>query len=89
MDQPEEELVMDITQYVHGQTKLQEKKAGLFRQGVIVLVALAILTSLEFVIATHLQNATVLLFIIGLLKAAPIVQFFMHISSLWSEEEGH
>lgn len=66
-----------------------EKKAAAFRLGIIILVLLAILTAVEYAVAIYLANATILLFIIGLLKAAPILQGFMHMSSLWSEEEGH
>ncbi len=66
-----------------------EKKAAAFRLGIIILIVLGILTVVEFVVAINLADATVLLFLIALLKAAPILQGFMHMSSLWSEEEGH
>lgn len=67
----------------------QEKKAAAFRQGIIVLVVLAVLTGAEFLVATHLNGPIALLFIFAIFKAAPIMQYFMHMSSLWSEEEGH
>lgn len=66
-----------------------EKRAAAYRIGVIILFLLAALTIGEYIIAVNLPNATVLLAIIALLKAVPILQVFMHISSLWSEEEGH
>ena len=67
----------------------QDKKAAAYRVGIIVLLVLALLTAAEYAVAINMTNATVILFIIALLKAAPILQVFMHVSSLWSEEEGH
>ena len=67
----------------------QDKKAAAYRVGIVVLIVLTILTAAEYIIAINMANATVLLFIMALLKAAPILQVFMHVSSLWSEEEGH
>lgn len=67
---------------------MEEKKKAAFRLGVMVLIGLAALTGLEFWIALF-DNVLVWLFIIALFKAGMIVQYFMHIASLWSEEEGH
>ena len=67
----------------------QEKKAAAFRQGVIVLIVLAVLTAGEFFVARSLNGPVAILFIFAIFKAAPIMQYFMHMSSLWSEEEGH
>ena len=64
---------------------MEEKRAAAYRQGFIVFVALAVLTIVEYFASTAL-NSTVLLIIIALIKAALIVQFFMHISRLWREE---
>ncbi len=67
-----------------------EKKQALFRQGIIVLVVLAILTAVEYVVAINMgDTAVVLLFLISLLKAVPVLYFFMHIANLCTEEEGH
>ncbi len=57
--------------------------------GVMVLVGLSILTGLEYVIAVNYQTAIVALFVIAIIKAALIMQVFMHMSTLWSEEGGH
>mgnify|MGYP001813450370 CR=1 FL=1 len=62
-----------------------EKKAAAFRLGVNTLIILAVLTAIEYVVGVTI-NSAVLLFIIGLVKAAIIVQNFMHISRLWREE---
>lgn len=67
---------------------MEEKKKAAFRQGIIVLIALAILTGIEYVIAISSSNATLTLFIIGLFKAGAIIQYFMHVTELWAEE-GH
>ena len=60
-----------------------------YRTGIFVLIGLALLTGLEFVIATSLGGSTVFLFVIALAKAGIILQYFMHIDRLWSEEESH
>ncbi|MCA9936481.1 MAG: hypothetical protein H6662_04875 [Ardenticatenaceae bacterium] len=62
-----------------------EKKAAVYRLGVITLLVLAVLTAVEYVIGVT-SGSAVLLFILGLLKAAIIVQNFMHIARLWQEE---
>jgi hypothetical protein len=62
-----------------------KKRAG-FRQGIIVFVALAILTAIEIVISTYLDSPAVPLVIVSLVKAGLIVQYFMHIYRLWREE---
>jgi len=46
-------------------------------------IALAILTIVEFIIAQNTDGSAVFLFIIALIKAALIFEFFMHISNLW------
>jgi len=68
---------------------LEQKKKAAYLRGIIVLVVLTILTGLEFWVASAWPVAIIALFVIAILKAAPILQYFMHMSSLWSEEEGH
>ena len=65
---------------------MKDKKAT-YRQILIVIVVLAVLTAIEFAVALSLDNATVLLFIIAVVKAGLVVQFFMHINRLWRGEE--
>lgn len=67
---------------------MNDKKAAAYRKGVITLAILAVLTLFEYFVAIGLESATVPLIIIIILKVAIIVQSFMHISRLWSEE-GH
>jgi len=67
---------------------MNEKKAAAYRKGAITLAILAVLTLVEYFLAIGLESATVPLIIIAIIKVAIIVQSFMHISRLWSEE-GH
>ena len=67
---------------------LQQKRSAEYRQGVFVLIVLAALTLLEFYLAVQLPSITIL-FVVALIKAAIIVQYYMHISHVFSEEEDH
>jgi cytochrome c oxidase subunit IV len=57
-----------------------------YRRGFFVLVGLALLTGLEFLIGTVLDGSTSFLFVIALAKAGLILQYYMHVERLWSEE---
>lgn len=63
-----------------------EKLAAAQRTGIIIFSVLMVLTIVEYFIGAVENPSVVLLFIIGLVKAALIVQFFMHIARLWREE---
>ena len=64
---------------------MSERKSAAYRLGLITLVLLAVLTIVEFFVAVYIESL-VLLFIIAVVKAAIIVQNFMHIARLWREE---
>lgn len=64
---------------------MNERKAAAYRLGIITAVILAVLTAVEFWVSVNLSSVVVLL-IIALIKAAVIVQNFMHIARLWREE---
>ncbi|MEE3254891.1 MAG: hypothetical protein VX199_04255 [Chloroflexota bacterium] len=64
------------------------KLSSAYRTGVMVLLWLALLTAIEFV-ANMIGASTVAMFLIAFIKAAIILQFFMHVSSLWLEGESH
>ena len=66
---------------------MEEKKKAENRRNIIVFVVLAILTAVEFWLALNLDNPTVPLLIVALVKAALIVQYFMHIYRLRREED--
>jgi cytochrome c oxidase subunit 4 len=67
--------------------QLEERRKAEIRRNIIVGVVLAVLTVLEFWIALNLDNATVALLIVALIKAALIVQYFMHVYRLRREED--
>lgn len=67
---------------------LASRKAA-YRRGILVFVGLAILTALEFWVASVAGGSPVFLFIIVLVKAGLIVQYYMHLGQLWGEEEAH
>ena len=64
------------------------KLSSAYRTGVMVLLWLALLTAIEFV-ANMIGASTVAMFLIAFIKAAIILQFFMHVSRLWLEGESH
>ena len=64
------------------------KLSSAYRTGVMVLLWLALLTAIEFV-ANMIGASTVAMFLIAFIKAAIILQFFMHVSSLWIQGESH
>lgn len=66
---------------------MEERKKAENRRNIIVAVVLAVLTVAEFWLALNLENPTVPLLIMALLKAALIVQYFMHIYRLRREED--
>jgi cytochrome c oxidase subunit 4 len=66
---------------------VEERKKAESRRNIIIAVILAVLTVLEFYIAVNMEDATVPLLIVALVKAALIVQYFMHVYRLWREED--
>jgi hypothetical protein len=64
---------------------LSAKRKAAYRLGGVVLIGLAVLTIVEFYIGTTWASAVILL-IIGLFKAGLIVNYYMHLPRLWSEE---
>ncbi len=65
---------------------MNERKAAAYRRGLMTLLILAALTAVEYGVGVTLTDPRVVLFLIALLKAAVIVQSFMHIYRLWREE---
>ncbi len=60
---------------------------GPYRTGVIVLLGLAVLTAVEYFLA-QVGGLAVPLILVGVFKAALILEYFMHFSRLWGEEGG-
>ena len=63
---------------------MEKEKSSALRTTLMVLIALAALTAVEFWVAT-LETPTVALIIISLIKASLILYYFMAIGDFWSE----
>lgn len=63
-------------------------KAGIYRTGYIVAIILAVVTAVEYYIAIYFNSFAVMM-LLGLVKAYLVVNYFMHIKTLWTEEESH
>jgi len=66
---------------------MDNKKSTALMQGVFVFIALAVLTAVEYLVGVSTDLVGVL-FALLLIKAALVVYFFMHISRLFTSEEG-
>lgn len=64
---------------------MSDKKGAAFRLGVNTFLILMVLTLFEYWVGLNM-NSAVLLFILALVKAAFIVNNFMHATRLWREE---
>ncbi len=69
------------------QTQTKPRKP-IYRQGYVVALVLAVLTMVEYFAALWFPSAIVL-FLLAIFKAALVLNYFMHIASVWSPEEGH
>lgn len=67
---------------------MSEKRATAYRQSVAVALVLAILTIIEYFAAIYMPS-TVILMLLALFKAVAVLNYFMHVSRLWKQEEGH
>lgn len=67
---------------------MSEKRSAAYRQSVTVAIVLAILTIVEYFAAIYMPS-TVILMLLALFKAVAVLNYFMHVSRLWKQEEGH
>ena len=67
---------------------MSDKKSAAFRLSITVGLVLAILTVVEYFAAIY-HASTVVLFLLALFKAVAVLNYFMHVSRLWRQEEGH
>jgi len=65
---------------------LLSRRSAAYRLGFLVLTALAVLTAVEYMVGVAWSSVALLL-VLGLFKAGLIVQYFMHVTRVWSEEE--
>lgn len=61
---------------------------GHYVTGLLIVLALAVLTLIEFWVAVNLQSAVFLL-LIAAIKVILVIWFFMHVKRLWAAEGGH
>jgi hypothetical protein len=64
---------------------LRARRAAVYRLGSTVLLGLGLLTAAELWVANALGSAVILL-LLAMFKAGLILQYFMHVRRLWSEE---
>jgi cytochrome c oxidase subunit 4 len=67
---------------------MKAEQSNALRRGVIVLIVLAALTGIEYVVAVS-GVPTIFLWILAILKAAIVLQFFMHVGRVFGSEEEH
>ena len=67
---------------------MNEKRAAAYRASVTVGLVLAILTVVEYFASIYL-GSTVILMLLALFKAVAVLNYFMHVTRLWRQEEGH
>ncbi len=65
-----------------------KKPVSELRRGVMVFLALAVLTAIEYIIGTQ-ELPSIFLWILALLKGALVLVYFMHITRLSNSEGGH
>ena len=65
-----------------------KQRKPIYRQGIVVATALMILTVIEYYAALYTTSA-ILLFLLAIFKGALVLNYFMHISSVWSSKEEH
>ncbi len=66
----------------------KSNKSSELKRGVIVFVALAILTVVEYLVGIS-QVPVVLMWLIALVKAGLVIWFFMHVVRAFRSEGGH
>ena len=64
---------------------VETKKKEAYRLIFTIFLVLAVLTGVEYAVSQTL-NSMILLFLIALVKAGLIVNYFMHVYRLWREE---
>lgn len=68
---------------------MEAEKKREFRTGLYVLIALLVLEVLDYLAAQWTGGSVTILFVLALINAALIVQYYMHLGDVFSEEGGH
>jgi len=69
-------------------TRAKRTTGNFYSQGIVVAIALAVLTAVEYYVALTIDWTSILM-LLALIKAVLVVNYFMHIKSVWTEEESH
>ncbi len=67
---------------------MQTAKIDELKRGVLVFLALAVLTVIEYYLGVH-EAAAIFLWIVALLKAGLVLVYFMHIGRVFRSEGEH
>jgi hypothetical protein len=67
---------------------MEDEKRTAYEMGGNVLLGLTVLTAAEFAFGVR-AGSIIALFILAMVKGGMILNYFMHVARLWSEEEGH
>jgi hypothetical protein len=67
---------------------MEDEKTTAFELGGTVLLGLGVLTAAEYAFGVR-AGSIVALFIVALVKGGMILNYFMHVARLWSEEGEH
>lgn len=78
----------DPTMDAAGRSALRGHYTTMMRRGVVAALLLAVLSIVEYIVATQLDNPTWYLVPFVLVKAAVILDVFMHVRA-WNAEGAH
>ncbi len=74
----------------HHSSESSASKSGIFIRGNTAAIALAVITVVEFIMAAAFGiESAVWMLLLAIIKAGIIMNIFMGISRLWSEEDHH
>ncbi len=65
------------------------KKQFLYRRGLIVLIALIVLEIFDYFMAQWSNGSITILAVLALINAVLIIQYYMHVTTLFSMEGDH
>ncbi len=65
------------------------EKNFLYRRGLIVLIALIVLEVFDYFMAQWSNGSITILAVLALINAALIVQYYMHVTTIFSMEGDH
>ncbi len=67
----------------------EAEKKFLYRRGLIVLIALVVLEVFDYFMAQWSGGSATILMVLALINAALIIQYYMHVHTIFSLEGDH